>query len=324
MDPYDKICHYLDFPKKSMPVIHNMQVKTNTSKTSKKNDATSMTKKGKQKLPTTVSPPTKNLKFVEVTKSDIQDKQNVSKNVAIVDLLNLWRGPISNRPDAKYRTVEEIIDSIKKVAVRLRSISDFDLVYLVTKSFKFDDQITYQDIPKIILWCFCNSVPEWREKVCLVLANGINDQDKTADDRGCIFMCGEFKMTRNYNVVIVTDDHYEDFRDNRFRDLTLTFYCIKNISEKWETTELTITHQNTFHYKSEFMENEYQVIRPRNLAITQTSESKEITESVKTVKQMEIPQEKYNDITELSELSNIQNNEHTGNQLMVRSTTPCA
>lgn len=196
-------------------------------------------------------------------KETVIDNQS-SEKIAIVDLMNLWRCRISDRPDAKYNSAEEIIESINDLAKQLRRLNDFKTIYLVTKSFKLNDVITYVDFPKIVLWCFCTAVPEWREKVCLVLANGEVDNDKTIDDRGCIILCGEL-MSQEHGAMIVSNDHYDDFIDSRFKKVILSFYWIKNNGESWNDIQLILRQQRSFVFKSSFTEYEFRVIRPGSL-----------------------------------------------------------
>ncbi|XWV24681.1 putative ORFan [Tupanvirus deep ocean] len=192
--------------------------------------------------------------------SCITDSQ--SQTIALVDLLNLARKDISNRGDAKFKNIDEFIINIKNIAYHLRSMGDFHKIYLVTKSFKFDKKVSYNDVLRIIMWSFCNAVPEWRQKICLVLVNGINDKDKEADDRALFILYNEFSKTSTKHVVILSNDNFGSIKSHFMRKVTLNFYFAKSITDTWISSEIVSKHKGVYQQDRRCVRNIYTVFHP--------------------------------------------------------------
>ena len=187
-----------------------------------------------------------------------------SDTIAIVDFLNLARArkPIADRPDAKFRTIDEFNQNITEIALQIRSMGDFEKIYIVTKSFKFDKNISYKDIPRIIMWGFCMAVPEWTNKICLVLVNGINDKDKEADDRALFIIYHEYAMTTGLKVIILSNDNFDSLNSHFLRDVTLNFYWVESMGPTWETSKIISTTKRIFPQNKSLANNEFVVIHP--------------------------------------------------------------
>ncbi|XWV25921.1 putative orfan [Tupanvirus soda lake] len=190
------------------------------------------------------------------------ETDNQSQTIALVDLLNLARKDISNRDDAKFKSIDEFIINIQNIARNLRSMGDFYKIYLVTKSFKFNKKISYNDILRIIMWSFCHAVPEWQHKICLVLVNGINDKDKEADDRALFILYNEFTKTSTKRVVILSNDNFGSIKSHFMRKVTLNFYFAKTINNTWTSSEIVSKHKGIYQQDKRCVRNIYTVFHP--------------------------------------------------------------
>ena len=209
----------------------------------------------------------------DITSSPTENPQDTSfldsfietspETIAIIDFLNLIRKSISDRPDAKFRTIDEFIANIKDIAQQIRLMGDFSRIYLVTKSFKFNDEISYNDILKIILWSFCTAIPEWSDRICLVLVNGINDKDKEADDRSLFILYSEFSMTTNYRIQILSNDNFESLKTHFTREVTLSFYSTKQIGDGWKNSDIHSNYKKMFKLNPGCGPQSYLVVQPQ-------------------------------------------------------------
>lgn len=186
--------------------------------------------------------------------------------VAIIDFLNMARIEIADKQDAKFQTIDDFVMTIKIIALKIRSLGDFKMVYLVTKSFRFSDEISYQKLILIIIWAFCSAIPDWQDRICLVLVNGIDDKDREADDRALFFLYSEYSRTTNLDVFIFSNDNFSSLKSHFFRRMVLNFYTAKKIDNSWENSEILyhsdkkrICMQNIHNKK-----NDYLVVHPNN------------------------------------------------------------
>jgi len=186
----------------------------------------------------------------------------VSKTIVIVDFLNMVRKEISGRPDAKFTTVDDFIDTIMKVARQVHSFGNFQKIYLVTKSFKFSEEITYNNVPLIIIWSFCKAVPEWREKLFLVLVNGINDKDREADDRALFILYNEILKSTTMNVFIISNDKFRSLDTHFLRKVILNFYVAKTLAESWNNSVIVSRFGGIFQQNENLGKSSYSVIHP--------------------------------------------------------------
>ncbi|MEM0353992.1 MAG: hypothetical protein QXW79_00285 [Thermoplasmata archaeon] len=193
-------------------------------------------------------------------KASVQNS-STTKTVAIVDFLNLVRKEISDRPDAKFNTVDEFIDHIREIARKIRKLNHFGRIYLVTKSFNFDKRILYHNIPCIIMWAFCTTIPEWTNRICLILVNGINEKDKEADDRSLFVLYNELTFTTSSRIIIISNDNFKNLRNHFLREVTLNFYWIRNVGEDWMETKLFSSFRGKFRQNFEtFNDQKYLVV----------------------------------------------------------------
>lgn len=200
--------------------------------------------------------------------SQISTKSN--QVIILVDLLNLVRRNISNRPGARFNSIEEFISNIANTAVKIKRLGNFDRIYLVTKSFVFNKDVSYHDVLDIIMWAFCSVVPEWSDRITLILANGVSSNDKGADDRTLFIIYDEFIKTIGGLILIFSDDNFGDIDQHFFRHVVLNFYHLKNQSldpYDWKKTKIQSFHSATFQQNENYTSNSYIVVRPHNEAI---------------------------------------------------------
>lgn len=211
-------------------------------------------------------------KLVEISSNNTKandNEQNIfgSNPIGLVDFLNLARNPISNRPDARFQSIDELINTISELAKQIRELAEFDRIYLVTKSFNFDNLVTYKDVIKIILWSFCKALPEWKDRIFLVLVNGINDKDKEADDRTLFILYNEFIKTTDKNVIILSNDNFCNLKRHFLRKVTLNFFWIKNLDGTWETSEIVALFKGSFQFQQNTTPKReycYNILHPSN------------------------------------------------------------
>lgn len=187
-----------------------------------------------------------------------------SETIVLIDFLNLARKHISERPEAKFRTVEEFIDNISTIACQIKKMGNFKQIYLVTKSFKFNKDISYNDVLKIIMWSFCKTIPEWIDRIHLVLVNGINDQDKEADDRALFILYNEFSKTIESPIIIFSNDNFESLKTHFLRYVVLNFYYIKHIAKNWKESEIISHYKAHFQQDKKITKSQYVIIHPIN------------------------------------------------------------
>jgi len=187
---------------------------------------------------------------------------NKSKTIAIVDFLNLTRKYISDRSDAKFHTTKEFIKHIKSIALHLKSLGNFHKIYLVTKWFRFNNKISHNDVIKIILWSFCDEVPEWKEKILLVLVNGLNDKDKESDDRALFILYNEFTKTTTNNCIIFSNDNFESIKTHFLRKVTLKFFFAQKINDSWQKSITPSQSKVTYEQNKTTKQNSYLVVHP--------------------------------------------------------------
>lgn len=197
---------------------------------------------------------------ISISFDEINSECDKSDNILIIDFLNLIRTEICHRSDAKFKTIDELIEGIRMIAKTIRNTNNFEKIYLVTKSFIFNKEILYNDIPKIIMWTFCREIPDKLDKIYLVLVNGMNDKDKEADDRALFILYNEMLFTGS-NITILSNDRFDNIQSHYLRKVTLKFYWIKSIGETWQTSEIYYSKKAIFQQNKK-RNNEYNVIHP--------------------------------------------------------------
>lgn len=188
---------------------------------------------------------------------------HLNDSVAIIDFLNLTRKYISDRKDAKFSSVNDFIEKIIETVKHIRTFGNFKKIYLITKSFRFDDEISYYDVVRIIMWSVCKAVPEWFNKFCLVLVNGINDKDKEADDRALFIMFNEILKTK-MNPIIISNDNFESLRSHYLRQVTLNFYLPIDITDSWKNMKIISSYNAIFRQNNNITTDQYTIIQPCN------------------------------------------------------------
>lgn len=188
------------------------------------------------------------------------------ETIALIDFLNIVRIEIADTPDAKFQTIDEFIATIKLIAQKIHAMDNFKQIYLVTKSFKFNDEISYIKMIPIILWAFGTAVPNWQDKIRLVLVNGINDKDREADDRALFYLSSEYSKTMNRDVIIFSNDNFSSLKSHFFREIVLNFYTIKNIGETWQDSEISYHKENKKICKQQRLVNKksFHIVHPSN------------------------------------------------------------
>jgi hypothetical protein len=201
--------------------------------------------------------------FVNATENPVSDS---CEKIALVDVLSLLRKNISYKPDAKFETLDELIDNIKKIAIQIKEIRDFSQIYLVTKSFTFNQDIGYNDVCKIILWSFCKAIPEWVGRIKLVLVNGINSNDKEADDRALFILYNEFLKTTESQVVILSYDNFKSLKSHFLNTVTLNFFNMEYVTENWYNSQIFLCHKASFRQDKKITgtPSSYNVLCPIN------------------------------------------------------------
>lgn len=182
--------------------------------------------------------------------------------VAIVDFLNILRGPICNRFDAKYNTIEELVNGIKKIACELREIRDFSKIYLVTKFFKFLD-MSYSEILQLIMWSFIDSVPEWEGKTVFIIAGQLDAQDREADDRALFVLHDEF-LKNNIDSVILSNDNFDSIKSHYMRRVPICFYCMQQMGETWDDCIISDPFRETFQPTIDSCCKKYKIMHPNS------------------------------------------------------------
>lgn len=173
-----------------------------------------------------------------------------SQIVLIVDFLNLSRKSIANRIDGKFITIKDFAKAIKIVAKQIVKMDKPHQICLVTKSFRFDEDVSYNDTIRIILWYFCKFIPEnWIGITNLVLANGINDKDNVSDDVALLILAAEYRITSKLIPIILTEDRLRDIGFHYLRSVTLNFYSMQQMGKTLNDSIIVS------RYKGEFRQN---------------------------------------------------------------------
>jgi hypothetical protein len=183
-----------------------------------------------------------------------------SETTIIIDLLNLMRTPISDRSDAKFKDLDEFTNAIDSIVCLVKKMNNFERLYLVTKSFILDKKILYHDIPKIILWEFCKRMPEKMDNIYLVLVNGVDPQDKEADDRTLFILYNEISLIYS-NILIISNDHFSNLSTHYMRRVTLRFCWMRDIGETWQKSEFFYSEKAIFQQKRNNNQT-YKIMRP--------------------------------------------------------------
>lgn len=185
-----------------------------------------------------------------------------NNTIAIIDLLNLIRKPICDKNNGKFESIDELIKIIEIIAIKIKNMGEFQKIYLVTKSFKFNNEISYNDILRIIMWAFCITIPEWNDKICLVLANGTDPYDKEADDRTLFILYNEITKTMKNPVIIISDDHFEDIQMHYLNHVVLNFFWIKKIEKKWNNSYIQSNFKGIFQHENQINIWDYAIVHP--------------------------------------------------------------
>lgn len=199
------------------------------------------------------------------TKRGDTNVDNVREAVALIDFLNMVRIEIVDAPEAKFQTIDEFVATIRVIARKIHAMGNFKNIYLVTKSFKFSEEISYNKVIPIILWAFCTTIPEWINKIRLVLVNGINDKDREADDRALFYLSGEYSKTMDADVIIFSNDNFSSLKTHFFRKIVLNFYTVKKTGETWENTEISYHEESKRICKQKLTtKKSFVVVHPMN------------------------------------------------------------
>lgn len=198
-----------------------------------------------------------NIDTVNIINYYIQDlnmETCIKNNIIIIDFLNLTRSYIVNRKDAKFTSIDDFINIVYLMVEKINANFTFDYVYLVTKILDFGDDIKYSDILKLFLWSFCKKF-KWKDKIILVMVNGINDNDKEADDRTLFILYDQIKKTTNYNVTIISNDKFDNLKNHYMRHVVLNFYYLKTYDEDtWHKCIIQLSFKGKF--KKDYSEHE--------------------------------------------------------------------
>ncbi len=188
-------------------------------------------------------------------------KESEYETIAIVDFLNLIRKCASNSSEAKFLTVEEFGRYITTIAHQLESYGDFSKIYLVSKWFSVTDQFTCNEIPKIIMWNFCQAVPKWKDNTILVLVNGLNDKDNESDDRALFVLYNEFTKTTGNECLIFSNDNFESIESHFLRKITLNFYYVDDMTDGWKSSKIRSGAKTSYEQNKNLEKKSYAVIR---------------------------------------------------------------
>lgn len=206
--------------------------------------------------------------LISVSDTSTTTIKTIPQRIAIIDFLNLARTEFSGKGDAKFASIDQMIERIGTIAHGIKKLGDFHKIYIVTKSFKFNERISYLDVIKIVLWAFCQAIPEWKQKFCLVLVNGINDKDKEADDRALFILYNEFSKMTKKEVVILSSDKFDSLKSHYYRKVTLNFYAARYIDSFWDVSDIVITHNGSYQQDKK-IKHSYRVLNPRNQEISE-------------------------------------------------------
>jgi len=155
--------------------------------------------------------------------NDVVTPSDLKPTIILVDFMNLLLKTLP-KESRRINSVAELKDITLQVVNYLKTLGDPDKIYMVTKYFSINKQISYKELAKEILKCICGEFPELAEKICLVIVNGKNDTDKAADDRALFILCKEFQTT-NTRMAIVSCDNFADINDHICCPVVMNFYC---------------------------------------------------------------------------------------------------
>lgn len=203
-----------------------------------------------------------NIDTVNIINSFIEDlniETCAKNNIIIIDFLNLTRSCISNRKDAKFTSINDFINIVSLIVEKINTFFTFDYIYLVAKILDFGNDIKYSDMLKIFLWSFCRKF-KWKDKIILVMVNGINDNDKGADDRALFILYDQIKKTTNYNVIIISNDKFDDLKNHYMRHVVLNFYYLKIYDDNyWNKCIIQLSFKGKFKKDYNDHEIEYNI-----------------------------------------------------------------
>lgn len=186
---------------------------------------------------------------------DIKYALSPKPRIYILDFLNAIRRSISYVPGAKFTQIETFIASTKEIAINIFKNYEFTKLFIVMKSFKFNEKINYYDLPIIVLWTFHMAYLEYSKtaiefpakceaKICLVLAKGFMSDDPSADDRGVFILCDWFNILYGERPIILSHDKYSDIIKHYYKQLKLIFYWLKEIGKEVGDCELSSNFMN--------------------------------------------------------------------------------
>lgn len=193
----------------------------------------------------------------------LDESTDPSDGVYIIDFLNLLRNLICDTADAKFKTINELINGIKSIALYINKIiQDFEEMYIVTKFFKPDNEILYDDIPKIIMWSFGEVMMNKINKIKLVLVNGTDIKDKEADDRALFILYNEISLTKP-NICILSNDRFDSIENHFSKKVTLKFYHLTVLNDSWKTSEILSSYKGVFYHRNQ--DSRYNIYHPKTM-----------------------------------------------------------
>lgn len=205
----------------------------------------------------------KNTKFCDTLSNGLG--HTCQNTIFLVDILNLSRAEI-NKPDAKFQTVDEFVKTMQTIARNIFKLGKFEKIFLVTKIFQIENEITYSNLPSIILWAFCTADPnfqnEIRKKICLVLVNGHDQNDRECHDRALFYLCTQYFKTTDKEVVIVSNDNFGTLAFHFFRDFTINFHTISEVGDSWQNSKIDCYRENKIGCRLEVPQKSVVVVHP--------------------------------------------------------------
>lgn len=191
-------------------------------------------------------------------------EQEFTGKAVIIDYHSLVRHPVSHKKDGKFENITELELETQKMALAIKMKGEPLQINLIVKSFSFNG-VSYNDMPRVILWNFCKAVPEWINKVFLTLVNGINDKDRERDDRTCVLLYDEF-LRAAITPVILSYDKFDSMSSQLSRQVTLDHKKMSEFNATWTDSKI-IKHETCVCKRSEkeninFKIENYTIVTP--------------------------------------------------------------
>lgn len=202
---------------------------------------------------------------VNIEKEHITEPIIYNNSIAIIDFLNLARRNIENRDEARFESVNDLIQQTTFIAQNISNmVHSIHKIYIVTKYFKIQD-LSHQEIMQVILWTFVSVLPNWVNRIFLVSVNGINNMDIEADDRALFFLNTELsKICKLYNIFILSCDKFDTLNYHYYRDVDLKFTFICKLGDHWKNTKFTTIKHGKCRIDYNSLPNIYWISRPND------------------------------------------------------------